>query len=101
MGEASADAHQQAIEFGAAILGRLHAIQQLRREDDTFDLFTVDQAEAGARSMVVAAVGGFTGVERVAFAAGMICGASELADAVRLGLLRGLLRGQPLPDLEA
>ncbi len=74
--------------FGLAIFGRLDAIEHL----SSCDVSALDQAGAGASDVLRGA--GFDptcGLSRRAFAAGMIAGSSDLTDAVRLGMLRGLL----------
>jgi hypothetical protein len=71
-----------------AIGGRLTVIEDLPNPD----VAALDQASAGV-SDVLRGVGldPHADLARRAFAAGMICGASELSDDVRLGMLRGLL----------
>ena len=74
--------------FGLAIFGRIDAIEHL----PSSDIWALDQAGAGASDVLRGC--GLDPEEarlRRAFAAGMIAGASELSDAVRLGMLRGLL----------
>lgn len=82
------EAPTEARLFGLAIFGRIDAIEHLPQSD----VSALDQAGAGASDVLRGA--GLDPAEaalRRAFAAGMIAGASELSDAVRLGMLRGLL----------
>jgi hypothetical protein len=74
--------------FGVAIGGRLRVISDLPRND----IAALDQASAGVADVLRGAgMDPNTDAARRAFAAGMICGASDLSDDVRLGMLRGLL----------
>jgi hypothetical protein len=86
--DARSTAPTEARMFGAAIGGRLHVIADLPRSD----VASLDQANAGVSDVLRGAgVDPAADAIRWAFAAGMICGASELSDDVRLGMLRGLL----------
>jgi hypothetical protein len=86
--ERSADSAVESRMFGALISGRLRFISDMPAED----IAALDQANAGASDLLRGAdIDPHTLASRRAFAAGIIVGASDLTDAVRLGIIRGLL----------
>jgi hypothetical protein len=88
MEAAAQNAPTEARMFGVAIGGRLTVISEL----PSADIGALDQASAGVSDVLRGAgLDPYTDDARRAFAAGMICGASDLTDEVRLGMLRGLL----------
>ncbi len=86
--ERSADSAVESRMFGALISGRLRFIADLRAED----IAALDQAQSGASDLMRGAdIDPHSMATRRAFAAGIIAGSSDLTDAVRLGIIRGLL----------
>ena len=74
--------------FGALISGRLRFISELVVDD----IAALDQAQSGASDLMRGAdIDPHVLSNRRAFAAGIIAGSSDLTDAVRLGIIRGLL----------
>jgi hypothetical protein len=86
--ERSADSAVESRMYGALISGRLRFITAMPAED----IAALDQANAGASDLMRGAeIDPHALANRRAFAAGIIVGASDLTDAVRLGIIRGLL----------
>ena len=86
--EKSADSAVESRLFGALISGRLRFISDLPADN----VAALDQANAGASDLMRGAeIDPHSMASRRAFAAGIIAGSSDLTDAVRLGIIRGLL----------